>query len=327
MRSIRTLTLAALAGVAVLALAACGSSSSSSSGNASITVAGGIQTPATESLTGGKKGGTLTVLNHEDFEHIDPGQSYFSIDYEAVYATQRPLYSYKPNTFKETTPDMAEGPPQISSDAQDRHGAHPQRRALQPAGEPRSHARPTSPTRSTAAPTRTSPTPTSSAYFSSVEGASKANGGPIPGIQTPGQVHDRLPPDRTEGADRRGRARAAGERAGARGIREEVRRQETQRIRQLPGRHGAVHVEGEQRRQGARRGLPAGQVGDARAQPQLERRRRTSGPPTSTRSTSRSAATRTSSAARCWKARAWCRTTRPRSRSSSSRTKNIRRSS
>ena len=39
------------------------------------------------------------MLNHEDFEHIDPGQSYFSIDYEACTRRSGPLYSYKPNTF------------------------------------------------------------------------------------------------------------------------------------------------------------------------------------------------------------------------------------
>src|ERR1700686_904051 len=117
MRSLKLILLVGLAGVLALALSACGSSSStnSSASSASSGVAGGVLTPASESLTGGTKGGTLTVLNHEDFEHIDPGQSYFSIDYEAVYATQRPLYSYKPNTFSEVTPDMAEGMPTISN--------------------------------------------------------------------------------------------------------------------------------------------------------------------------------------------------------------------
>jgi peptide/nickel transport system substrate-binding protein len=184
MRSIRTLVPAALAGVAVLALAACGSSSSSSSGNASITVAGGIQTPATESLTGGKKGGTLTVLNHEDFEHIDPGQSYFSIDYEAVYATNRPLYTYKPNTFKESTPDLAEGPPQISSDAKTvtvhiRKGVRfgpPVNREVTSADVAYALDRGANPNVAN---------PYFLAYFSPIEGASKASGGPIPGIKTP----------------------------------------------------------------------------------------------------------------------------------------------
>ena len=60
-----------------------------------------MQTPTTESLTGGKKGGALNVVQTEDFEHLDPGQSYFQLDYEITYATQRSLYSYKPNTFSE----------------------------------------------------------------------------------------------------------------------------------------------------------------------------------------------------------------------------------
>ena len=54
------------------------------------------------------------MLNHTDFEHIDPGQSYYNIDYEAIYATQRPLFSYKPNTFATPSPDMASEPAQIS---------------------------------------------------------------------------------------------------------------------------------------------------------------------------------------------------------------------
>ena len=121
MRSIRTV--AAIATVAVLAvvLAACGSSSKTSSGgsgssSSSSISTGGYQSPTTQSLTGGKKGGTLQVLDETDFEHIDPGIAYYSLDYEVVFATQRPLYSNKPNTASEASPDMASGPPEISSD-------------------------------------------------------------------------------------------------------------------------------------------------------------------------------------------------------------------
>jgi peptide/nickel transport system substrate-binding protein len=56
------------------------------------------------------------VVQVEDFEHLDPGQSYFELDYEITSATQRSLYSYKPNTFSEVTPDLAEGPAQVSDD-------------------------------------------------------------------------------------------------------------------------------------------------------------------------------------------------------------------
>jgi peptide/nickel transport system substrate-binding protein len=184
MRSLRTITLALLAGALTLVLAACGSSSSSKSANVGISAPEGVQTPAAESLTGGKKGGTLNVVNHEDFEHIDPGQSYFAIDYEAVYATNRPLYSYKPNSFKAPVPDMAEGPPQVSSDAKTitihiRHGVHfgpPVNREVTSADVAYALDRGANPNVAN---------PYFEAYFKSLEGFSKANGGPIAGIKTP----------------------------------------------------------------------------------------------------------------------------------------------
>jgi peptide/nickel transport system substrate-binding protein len=90
--------------VALLALAvaigACGSSDKSSSSSSS---------------SGGKTGGTLTVLNQGDFEHIDPGAAYYQFDFMIDYATQRPLYSYKPSETTKTA-DLAEGDPVISSD-------------------------------------------------------------------------------------------------------------------------------------------------------------------------------------------------------------------
>jgi peptide/nickel transport system substrate-binding protein len=184
MRSIKTITLSALAGVFVLALAGCGSSSGSSSNGSGIKAASGIQTPATEAQGGGKRGGTLNVLNHEDFEHIDPGQSYFSIDYEADFATQRPLYAYKPNTFATPTPDMASEPPQISSDKKTitihiRHGVHfspPVNREVTSADVAYALERGANPNVAN---------PYFGAYFGSLEGAKTANGGPIPGITTP----------------------------------------------------------------------------------------------------------------------------------------------
>ncbi len=33
------------------------------------------------------------MLQEIDFEHLDPGIAYFSVDYAVVFATQRPLYS------------------------------------------------------------------------------------------------------------------------------------------------------------------------------------------------------------------------------------------
>jgi peptide/nickel transport system substrate-binding protein len=123
MRSIRSVVAIVLAAGLALLLAACGSSSSSSSSssstpsstsNAALSTSG-YQSPLTEPLTGGKRGGTLVELQSTDFEHLDPGIAYYSLDYEVVFATQRPLYSQKPNSTEET-PDMAEGPPEISAD-------------------------------------------------------------------------------------------------------------------------------------------------------------------------------------------------------------------
>ena len=133
------------------------------------------------------------MLNHEDFEHLDPGQAYFSVDYEAMYATQRPLYSYKPNTFAAPTPDMASGPPEISSDRKTvtvhiRSGVHfspPVNREVTSADVAYAIERGANPNVAN---------PYFSTYFGSLEGASKANGGPIPGITTPELAHDRLPP-------------------------------------------------------------------------------------------------------------------------------------
>src|ERR1700691_8742 len=119
MRSTRTVAVALTAGLALL-LAACGSSSTGTSTSTSTTASeasalssGGYKSPLTESLTG-KRGGTLEVLQETDFEHLDPGIAYFSVDYAVVFATQRPLYSQKPNSTEET-PDMAEGAPEVSN--------------------------------------------------------------------------------------------------------------------------------------------------------------------------------------------------------------------
>jgi peptide/nickel transport system substrate-binding protein len=172
-------------GLAALGLAACGSSSSASElGSAGgIKAPPGVQTPQSESQTGGVRGGTLTVLNHEDFEHLDPGQAYSSVDYEAVYATQRPLYSHRPNSFT-PIPDLASGPPEISSDRRTvtvhiRAGVHfspPVNREVTSADVAYAIERGANPNVAN---------PYFSTYFGALEGASKANGGPIPGIATP----------------------------------------------------------------------------------------------------------------------------------------------
>jgi peptide/nickel transport system substrate-binding protein len=178
-----TAALLALAVASAGALSACGSGSSPSGGTGP-PAANGIQSPKTESQSGGKRGGTLTVLNHEDFENIDPGIAYGSIDYEALSATQRPLFSYKPNTFAEPSPDLASEPAQISSDAKTitvhiRHGVRfspPVSREVSSADVAYAIERGANPNVAN---------PYFESYFSSLVGASTAKGGPFAGITTP----------------------------------------------------------------------------------------------------------------------------------------------
>jgi len=186
MRSIRVPAATALAMTLVLALAACGSSSSGSGNSgsgASAVSTGGFQSPTTQALTGGKRGGTLVVLNESDFESLDPGVAYYNVDYEVVFATQRPLYSQEPNSV-EPSPDMASGAPEVSSDEKTvtvhlREGVHfspPVNREV--TSEDVAYAIERGANENVANPYFQS-------YFGSVEGAEKASGGPIKGIETP----------------------------------------------------------------------------------------------------------------------------------------------
>src|ERR1700748_1206348 len=119
------LTLTLVAAVAlVIAVAACGSSGSSSSSSA----AGGSSSGTSSSSSGlslsgladtkqsstQKMGGTLHVISNEGWEHLDPGASYFQIDYLVVNAVQTPLYMFTPQS--KLVPVLASGLPQISSD-------------------------------------------------------------------------------------------------------------------------------------------------------------------------------------------------------------------
>jgi peptide/nickel transport system substrate-binding protein len=101
-----------VAGVLSLAVAACGSSnsgggsSSGTSGTPKLPLKAG-ENAASESITPGKKGGTLNVLSSEGFQYLDPGSSYFALDYGVVYATQRPLFTFMPNSQTQLSPDLA----------------------------------------------------------------------------------------------------------------------------------------------------------------------------------------------------------------------------
>jgi peptide/nickel transport system substrate-binding protein len=97
----------ALLGVLLVALAGCGSSKKKSSSTPSGTASAQPSGQA-------KKGGNLTVLYNADVDYIDPGATYYQYGFNIAYATQRPLFSYKPNDTASASPDLATGPAQIS---------------------------------------------------------------------------------------------------------------------------------------------------------------------------------------------------------------------
>ncbi|MGH3263469.1 MAG: hypothetical protein ACRDNS_15915, partial [Trebonia sp.] len=108
MRVSRKLAAPAVAVALAAGISACGGSSSksSSSGGSSSSQASGVKSiplkpgenPVGQQLTGKKKGGTLTELSNGDFEHLDPGEADYALDYLIVQATDRPLFSYPPNS-------------------------------------------------------------------------------------------------------------------------------------------------------------------------------------------------------------------------------------
>src|SRR4029079_8514032 len=107
--------------VVALAVTACGGSNNNTGNGPGSKPGGTAKTSSANGYAyvhisqGQKKGGTLHVVSAEGWEHLDPGESYFQIDYLVVMATQRPLYSFTPDS--KLVPDVAAGPPQISSDA------------------------------------------------------------------------------------------------------------------------------------------------------------------------------------------------------------------
>src|SRR5690349_9825566 len=173
--------------VVALAATACGGSNNTS-GTAPDTKTGG--TAKTSSANGyanvdisqgQQKGGTLHVVSAEGWEHLDPGESYFQIDYLVVLATQRPLYSFTPDS--KLVPDLAAGPPQISSDGKkvtvklrpDVKWSPPLNRAVTSADVRYAFERDFNPN---------VPNAYAASYYP-IEGADKSKGGPISGIETP----------------------------------------------------------------------------------------------------------------------------------------------
>jgi peptide/nickel transport system substrate-binding protein len=65
---------------------------------------------------GQKQGGKLTALWTGDVDFIDCGRTYYQMGLFICSATQKALYSYKPDDSINMQPDLAEGPPQVSED-------------------------------------------------------------------------------------------------------------------------------------------------------------------------------------------------------------------
>ena len=139
---------------------------------------------SSERLFDGRKGGMLTVYQTLDFSHFDPGEAYDSLSYAVIYATQRPLFSYLPNQPTVLTPDLASEPAIVSRDGrtvtahirQDVYFSPPVNREVTSADVAYAIERGANPSVAC---------PYFSAYFADIVGASKATGGPIPGISTP----------------------------------------------------------------------------------------------------------------------------------------------
>jgi peptide/nickel transport system substrate-binding protein len=109
-RSLKWTLAASMLAALAMFVAACGSSSNN---NGSSSTAGQAQQTAP---TTAKQGGKITYLAAGDVDYIDPGQTYYTFGYMVAYATNRTLYSFKPDNSVTPVPDLATGPPEISAD-------------------------------------------------------------------------------------------------------------------------------------------------------------------------------------------------------------------
>jgi peptide/nickel transport system substrate-binding protein len=95
------------AGVAACGGGDSGKGGSDSSGEKPATAGAPVQ---------GRQGGKLTMLWTDDVDFIDPGESYYQMGYMVNSATQKPLYSYRPDDGAKLVPDMAESLPEVTED-------------------------------------------------------------------------------------------------------------------------------------------------------------------------------------------------------------------
>jgi peptide/nickel transport system substrate-binding protein len=161
---VRTLVASALCMTTAAALAACGSDHGTAAA--------------------GKRGGTLKLLTNEDIANLDPGITYSTLDLTLLNATQRTLYTYRPDDPQQIAPDLAAGPPQISNDGKTltvklRRGVRfspPVSREVTSKDVKYAIERGFNPHVAN---------PYAPGYYGDIVGAEAAKGGPIAGIQTP----------------------------------------------------------------------------------------------------------------------------------------------
>jgi peptide/nickel transport system substrate-binding protein len=109
-RSVRWTLLVSVVTALAMFVAACGGSNDNGGG-------GGSKTATVQSkVAQGKKGGNLTYLAAGDVDYLDTGQTYYTFGYMVAYSTNRMLYSFKPTESVKPVPDLATGPPEISTD-------------------------------------------------------------------------------------------------------------------------------------------------------------------------------------------------------------------
>lgn len=95
-----------------LVLAACGGSSDDASTPPTTSGGFGAALPSDDQ----KRGGKLKLLSAESFSNIDPGAIYSQLAYMVASATQRGLYTFKPDDPKTPVPDLADGQPIVAAD-------------------------------------------------------------------------------------------------------------------------------------------------------------------------------------------------------------------
>ena len=223
----------------------------------------------------GERGGTLVVVARNDVESLDPGVAYARFPYMIIHATQRTLYSYRPDRPDAGLAGPRGGDPRDLRRQSDRGGPTQGRRPLQPARRSPRHVAATSSTRSTAGscPASTTPPPactSATSRGSTPSAAAPRRTSPASGPRTTGR---RVPPAplRPDGCWPRRSCCRCPRRCRAEYARR-FDRADPVDLRSPSGGDGSVHGPGRPDR--AARRPYAGAADRARPQPELERRRR-----------------------------------------------------